>query len=223
MTRSLLYSAALALVGLFMGAWYWNGLPDPMPVHFGPDGTPDGFMPRTLGVLILPGMVLLTPLLLLLVTRLDPRRAHVDKNRGPLTTIVVALAAFTIGIQWMVLSTATSSEPVLDGSSVLVLMGLLWVVLGNVLPKLKSNWFAGIRTPWTLHSERVWHRTHRVAGWCFAITGLLAVGIAAVTSEETGLMTALPLLIGAAIVPVVYSYIAYLDEGGRGEDEPEAA
>jgi uncharacterized membrane protein len=53
--------------------------------------------------------------------------------------------------------------------------------IGNVLGKLRSNFFVGIRTPWTLSSEHVWDQTHRWAGRLF-------VGAAAVLAVLAGAM-----------------------------------
>lgn len=209
MIRAILSGLAFALAGVLLTAWYWSGLPDPMPTHWNAAGQPDDFMPRIWGVLIGPLVSGGVPLLIAGVARLDPRRSHVDRNVGVMSTIAIALAAFGFGLQWFVLEAATSATMALDGRVVMIGVGLLWIVLGNVLPKVKSNWFVGIRTPWTLQSEKVWHVTHRVGGWSFALGGLVAIVASLVLTGPTLVWVALPATTASALVPVVYSYIAY--------------
>jgi uncharacterized membrane protein len=80
------------------------------------------------------------------------------------------------------------------------------MVMGNYMGKLRKNFFAGIRTPWTLANDEVWERTHRMAGWVFMLAGLVTV-IAAFAGAP--LMVAIYVLVGAALIPAIYSYVIY--------------
>ena len=113
----------------------------------------------------------------------------------------------------LTLTAATSPTMEMDPRWIIISVGLLFVVVGNVLGKVQSNWFIGIRTPWTLQSEKVWHKTHRVGAWSFGLGGLVAVLAALVLPASTLVWVMLPAFLGAGIVPVVYSYVAYRQLG----------
>jgi uncharacterized membrane protein len=93
----------------------------------------------------------------------------------------------------------------------LVNLLVLFMALGNYLPRVRSNWWMGIRTPWTLESERVWRETHRVAGWSFVFGGVVTM-VAALLPPAARPWVALAGLVVAGFVPVVYSYVLYRRE-----------
>jgi len=208
MTRSFWISLACALVALLLAGWYWPDLPQPMPVHWS-GGQPDGFMPTLYGVLLLPGLIVVVAILLHGVRLIDPRQEHMARSWPAIATILVSTSCLLLAVQWLMLRASVHPDLALDERVVFVLIGLFWIVLGNVMPKLRSNWFAGIRTPWTLASDKVWHLTHRVAGWSFALAGLVTALVSGLAPAPWLALLTLPLLIGAAIVPIVYSYVAW--------------
>jgi len=85
-------------------------------------------------------------------------------------------------------------------------VGVLLMVLGNYMGKLRKNFFIGIRTPWTLASDAVWERTHRLAGWLFVLAGVVVVA-----GVLLGAAIWLPLaaIVAATLIPVVYSLWIY--------------
>ena len=90
-----------------------------------------------------------------------------------------------------------------------MLIGALLVVMGNVLPRARSNWFYGIRTPWTLSSDRVWVRTHRLGGYTMIGAGLVIVAAGAFLPLPACLVVVISASLVAAIVPAVYSYFIW--------------
>ncbi len=97
-----------------------------------------------------------------------------------------------------------------------IAVGLLFIVLGNYMGKIRKNFFIGIRTPWTLASDEVWARTHRLGGYLFVAAGALMVVMPLVGLGGVGIVAASLI---AALVPVVYSFIAYKRIEGFGPDE----
>ena len=104
--------------------------------------------------------------------------------------------------------------PVNITTVVLVGLGLLFVVVGNVLPRARSNFVFGIRTPWTLSSDAVWARTNRVGGYTMVAAGLLTVA-AAFVARPLGVVIALASMFIAALTPIVYSYVLWSRERGQ--------
>lgn len=93
------------------------------------------------------------------------------------------------------------------GGLVMLGIGLLFVLLGNYMGKIRQNYFVGIKLPWTLSNEEVWNRTHRVGGWCFVLAGILMV-LGAYLKIVMGWLFVVAMVI-CLIVPIVYSYIIY--------------
>ena len=87
-------------------------------------------------------------------------------------------------------------------------LGVLLVLIGNLLPLARSNFIFGIRTPWTLSSEQVWTRSHRVGGYSMVAAGVLTI-VAAFVGGALGPSIALTSLIVAGLVPVIYSYLIW--------------
>jgi uncharacterized membrane protein len=135
-----------------------------MPIHWDASGQPDSFGSKMIGLLVWPLLIALVPVLLILCSKLDPRRAHVQRSSGAIGAILIGCGVFILLVHVLVLRAALRSDIPLDNNLLAMLVGGLIMLIGLVLPKLRSNWFAGIRTPWTLSSERVWHLTHRLAG-----------------------------------------------------------
>ncbi|HEX6559998.1 MAG TPA: SdpI family protein, partial [Longimicrobiales bacterium] len=101
--------------------------------------------------------------------------------------------------------------PVNVPTAVLLGIGAMFMILGNVLPRTRSNWFMGIRTPWTLDSESVWRETHRLGGRTFVLGGFVTM-IAAFLPEPIQPIVAIVALCIAGFIPVIYSYLLWRRE-----------
>jgi uncharacterized membrane protein len=200
---------SLAMLGTMfvMGIVAWPTAPDRIPVHWGLSGTPDRFGGKFEGLL---GPALIAAAIyavLLAAPRIDPRGAHYEAFAGPYTIIRTAFVGLMLGIAIMV-QLAMRGRAVNVNLVAPVAIGVLFLLLGNYLPKIKSNWFIGVRTPWTLSSEESWRRTHRLAGWLFALSGVAIV----VTTLLSPQMSIPAIPVSAAVtagVSIVYSYFVW--------------
>ncbi|MBV9774140.1 MAG: SdpI family protein, partial [Gemmatimonadetes bacterium] len=175
-------------------------LPAEVPTHWNLHGVADGWMPRFPGAFALPAVATAVWLLTAFQSRFDPYRGEVERStptRVLITEIVVvfmaALEGVTVGI--------AMGWPIEMSRVMWPATGLLLVAIGNFLPRVRRNWFIGVRTPWTLSSEAVWRTTHRVAGWTLVGAGL-AVAAAGFLPEGARPWVALGALAVAAVVPV---------------------
>jgi uncharacterized membrane protein len=95
-----------------------------------------------------------------------------------------------------------------------LIVGMLFIVLGYDMPRLQPTWFVGVRTPWTLTSERPWRKTHELGRWVF-----IAIGIAAIAAGLTGssavVFLLLGLLFGGLLLLGTYSYIIWRQDHGH--------
>jgi uncharacterized membrane protein len=201
------------LVGIFAAAAIvWPRVPERMPVHWGIDGTADRYGGRVEGLLLLPILALVLYVVLLVLPRFDPRGANYAQFAGPYALIRLATLVLLAGIYGVIIAAALGS-PLNMTRVVVPAVGLLLIVLGSVMGKLRPAWFVGIRTPWTLTSARSWGKTHRLGGWIFIVAGLVLI--------LAGLLNLPVLLIGAlaglglALVGLwLYSYLVWRDDNG---------
>jgi uncharacterized membrane protein len=205
--------AVVAAMWAFAIAVYAR-LPQQVPSHWNLRGEVDGWMAKPWGPLMLPivGTVMLAVLWLL--PRIDPRRANVELFTETRVLITNLLLCFFAIVQVAVLGQALG-WPVDGGRVVTASIGLLFVALGNYLPRIRSNWFIGIRTPWTLSSDRVWRATHRIGGRTFVAGGLVMALAALLGPVARGWAVGAAIAIAAG-VPLVYSYVAYRRELAEG-------
>lgn len=201
--------AALALVATWLA---WDKLPPHMATHWDASGHINGYSSRAFGALLAPAMMIGLTLLFQVLPALDPRRANYAKFADTYWVIANAVILFLGIVHLMVLAYGLGYG--VSMTRVLPLgLGVLFIALGNVLPRVEPNWFVGIRTPWTLSSDTVWRKTHRTGGFVFLLGGcaLLIEGI-------TPLGNVLPVMIGTifvtALTPVVQSYLLWKGEQG---------
>ena len=184
-------------------------------------GCPDDWMARFPGAFLLPAIAAGTYLLLFALRRIDPRRAHYARFEDTWWVILNVLALLMAVFHVLTLGLALG-WPIDMGRAVTITIGLLFVGLGNYLPRVRSNWWIGIRTPWTLESEAVWRATHRMGGWTFVAAGLALVlaGIALPPGPREWVAGA-ALALGV-LIPFAYSYLAWRREAAGGGEEAEA-
>ena len=204
----------LMLGGMFAWAIYvWPTAPDQIPVHFDLSGTPDRFGGKMEGLLLAPAIALAAYLSLIFAPSIDPRRKHYEAFSGPLTIIRTAVVGLMLGIT-AIIHLSMRGQAVSVTLVAPVVIGIIFLVVGNYLPKVKSNWFIGVRTPWTLSSEESWRRTHRLAGWLFAVSGAIVV-LATLIKPQAGVVTLIASALTTAILSTVYSYVVWKNDSAR--------
>ena len=227
MSRWFFLSLALTVLGLgaslyvFYGARDW--MPAEVPVHWGINGQADRWVARDdmlLYLLLPPGVMALMLVLWPLLPWLSPRRFEVDTFRSTYEQIMALLVILFGYLHGAILWAYVHPEP---GAIRLIVAGLFlfFALIGNLLGKVKPNFWMGIRTPWTLTSEWVWERTHRMGAWLFVAAGL--IGFVA-TLAGVPLWLLFVFIIVAALVPVIYSLVIYkrLEKQGRLGLGPES-
>jgi uncharacterized membrane protein len=204
--------AALAVVvDAVASAALWPRLPEVVPVHWGFDGQPDRFGSKL--ELVVAGPVVLVGLWVLLVVlrRVDPRAAAPMPADAPPAeagtrdaVVAVVMGLLALGHLGLLLqvSGATSAGPLLLGITACAFQ----LVAGNLLPRVRPNFFVGVRTPWTLSSDQVWRRTHRLAGRLLVASGLLSTLALAVLPAGWVVSVVVGLLLAASLIPVGASY-----------------
>ena len=200
--KTLIITSIVTLIPLFVGCILWNQLPDVIPTHFGMDGTPNGWSSKTFTVFGLPLLMLFFHLLSIGITTQDPKYDNMsEKVFGiivwliPVISLIVVIASYGGALGWNV----NMSKYVVAGT------GILFVIIGNYLPKCKQNYTIGIKIPGTLDNEENWNKTHRMAGFIWVVGGILITLNAFVGKEWVFIAITLVM----TLVPVAYSYLYY--------------
>jgi uncharacterized membrane protein len=176
-----------------------------VPTHWNVAGEIDGWTAKPMGVWLFPLLTLLLTGVMLILPVISPWGFRLDSARRAYDIVVLLLAGFLVAVQLLSYHAAISG----DGSvarAMPVMVGFLFVALGNYLGKFPKNFFVGIRTPWTLASDEVWNRTHRLAGYLFMAAGVL-VALSGFFRAPSWLFLAL--VLPAALVPALYSLLLY--------------
>lgn len=181
-------------------------LPDPMPSHWNAAGEVDGYTSKFWGIWLLPLMTAGLTLLLAFIPALDPLKANIEQFRGLYNAFVLGFVAYMLYVYALTLAAALGWQFNMT-HMLLPVMGLLFIGIGFLMQSAKRNFFIGIRTPWTLVSDEVWEKTHKLGAQTFRIGGALV--ILSAFFGENGIWLMMAALLFAAFVPVVYSYIAW--------------
>jgi uncharacterized membrane protein len=197
-----------------IGAWLYPGMPESLPSHWNIRGEVDGYMPKFWALFLMPIITVGLTALFLVIPRIDPKKSNIEKFRKYYEALVVLIVAFLFYIYLLTLF--WNLGYVFDMGQMLVpALGFLFYFIGSILDKVKTNWFIGIRTPWTLSSERVWKLTHRKGGMVFRASGVIALFGILFPVFAVWLLLA-PILVGVAYL-MVYSYMEYQKEAGKAK------
>ena len=208
--RSRWFGYWIILVAAAVSLLVYPTLPLRVAIHFNAAGQPNGYSSGLEAVVLLPSVMVGLRGLFAVLPRIDPRRANYQKFGDTYWLLVNGLLLF-LGALHMAVLVYALGVPLRIDRVVAVAFGLLLIVIGSYLGRVEPNWFVGIRTPWTLSSERVWHRTHRVGGRVAVLGGMLCVLTVLLPTAA-----ALPVLAGVtllvAVVPIVLSYVLWKQE-----------
>jgi len=180
----------------------WNNLPDQLPIHFGSNGEPIGYGSRMFFLFFPIGIyfaMILQPLI-------DPRRSNFEIFSDTYFKLRVILSLFFGIVDTIIIYNilhGIEKLGLLLPSAVL----LLFTLFGNYLGNVRPNYFIGIKCPWTLNSDEVWIRTHKLAGKLWFWSGL--AGLAALFVVKDPKLVLIPVLLVIVIIPVVYSYVIH--------------
>lgn len=194
-------------------------LPAMVPTHWNISGQIDGYSPKWFSMVLFPVMSIGVYLLLRILIRLGPNISSSGNsaNMKVVNFIIAAVLLFMLLIQ--IVTTAIALGFPIDMDFVMNLaLSVLFIFLGNYMGKLRRNFWAGIRTPWTIANETVWERTHRLGGWLFVLAGLIGFVTSFIPSLRFwGVMGA---LLAVVVILCVYSYVEY--ERVVREDRPQS-
>lgn len=193
----------ISLLPIVYGGLLWQYLPQQLPIHFGIDGQPDQYAPKLIAVIGLPVLIITVNYVIIR----SMKNKGID-NQKVFTVLIWSLPLLLNVVQIVTFRHALNYH-INIGSVILPVIGLLFIVLGNYLPKTTPNYMVGIRLPETLHNSENWQKTNRLGGFTMVFAGfiLLITGIIGNMIAVIGLIVAMVITI---LVPAVYaSWLAH--------------
>ena len=206
--KTLIITSVVTILPVLIGVIYWNRLPDVMATHFGTNNEANGFSSKAFAVFGLPAVLLAVLWLGAFVTSNDPKRQNISPKMfslglwiAPVVSLVAAATIYPVNLGYE-----------LDISFFAkLLLGMMFIIIGNYLPKARQNYTIGIKIPWTLANEENWNRTHRLAGYLWMICGILMIIISLTRFVPTEWLVGILLIM--VLIPCIYSYWMHAKKG----------
>ncbi|HUW71869.1 MAG TPA: SdpI family protein [Candidatus Humimicrobiaceae bacterium] len=209
MEKSKVIIIGIIILSFLVGVYFYSQMPERMASHWNAQGEVDGYMSKGRGLFFMPLMSAGLLLLFLIIPKIDPLKENIKKFRKYFDGFIVLLMLFLfyvylLTIFWNIGARFNMSQLMIPA------MGILFYYCGILVENAKRNWFIGIRTPWTLSSEAVWDKTHKIGGRLFKIAGVVAfLGI--FFPKQSILFVLIPVLLVTAYT-LIYSYFEYQKE-----------
>lgn len=212
--KGLMLSFPPLAILLALGVWGYLSAPvgELYPVHWGIDGRPDRFGGPLEAFFGLAALGVLITVILSVVPLLDPRGDNIRRSEPFYLTIWMAVLWFCAVLQGAMTLSALGFMDMGEDMMTRIVgtgLGVLLLVIGNVLGKSRPNWFAGVRTPWTLSSDLSWEKTHRLTGKLFVIVGVAGAIAAWIAPATVFLPAMVAAIVAASIIAVVYSWMVW--------------
>lgn len=200
--KRLIITTLVCLLPIVYGLAIYDALPDMVPTHWGADGEINGYSSKAFAVFGLPIFFAFINLICNVAIMADPKKVnHSDKMKAIVAWFIAILALITVPM-----CLVAAQGIAIDVSFIIsLIVGVVFLVIGNYLPKCKRNYTIGIKLPWTLDSDENWNRTHRLAGYVWSVGSILFI-IAVFLGKY---MMILPVTILMAVIPSIYSFILY--------------
>ena len=192
------------LLSFILAAAAYPFLEESIPIPWNASGEIDGYGNK-LWVFMEPAFILLLTILMEITRTVDPKRSSYNKFEGSYGGLKIAIALLLLAVQILTIAVCFGAK-VQIATVLPLLVGILFCYIGNMMPKIKHNYFVGIKTPWTLNDPEVWFRTHRFAGKIWFVGGIF-IAFTAFLPGSAKFAAILGAAIVLAIVPMIYSYL----------------
>lgn len=203
--KSIITMWVLALISPVMFLAAYSRLPETMPIHWNAQGQVDGYGSRMTAAITF-FLPLLLALMFQFLPKIDPKKKNYEKFQKYYDIMAIFMTVFFVVVNGVVLTETLKPGTVSIGTIISVLVSVMFIVLGNMMGKIKHNYFMGIKTPWTLADPDVWNKTHRVGGIMWVVIGIVSL-VAAFVSLPVCLAVITVGAIGSTVLLYILSYI----------------
>ncbi len=204
---SMTLSLVIILAAVLAGVLLWNQLPQQMASHWNDADQVNGYMGKFWGIFMVPVMMAGLTLLFFAIPSIDPLRQNIRDFRGLFNIFIVLFNVFLAYVYALTLAWNMGHTGFHMSLMIVPPIGLLFILIGLGLRKAKRNYFIGIRTPWTLSSDEVWEKTHKLGGLLFAAAGV--VTLLGIAFPKQSFFLLILSIVAASLISVIYSYLLY--------------
>ncbi len=203
---------AIVLLSFLLSLYLYPQLPEKMATHWDEHGRVNGYSSKFWGAFLLPFTLVFLALLLLFIPHIDPLRHNIEEFRDYYEGFLIVFFLFMLSIHIQVLlwNLGVKINPLYPMS---IGGGFLFYYIGIMLEKARRNWFIGIRTPWTLSSDEVWDKTHKLGAYVFKLAGILA--FLGILVPSFAIYLILVPILGGSLYLILFSYLEYKKEEER--------
>jgi uncharacterized membrane protein len=206
--KTLIITSIVILTPIIIGLILWNQLPDEIPFHWNIKGEVDDWASKPVAIFALPAFLLAMQWLCVIATSADPKKHN--HTAKPLTLVFWIVPALSVVLSAVMYASALGTVVHVD-TIMYILLGLMFIVIGNYMPKCKQSYTLGIKLPWTLDDEENWNKTHRLAGFLWVIGGVVIMASAFLGKFWLFFVVLVPMV----IIPTIYSYILYRNKKNK--------
>ncbi len=206
--KTLILASIVTILPMLIGIICWDRLPDVMATHFGMNNEANGFSSKAFAVFGLPLVLLAILWLGALVTAHDPKKQNISPRMFSLVLWIVPIVSLVVAAMMYPANLGCQLDVTFFSE---LFLGLLFIIIGNYMPKVRQNNTLGIKIPWTLANEENWNRTHRLAGYLWMICGILILILGLTRLLPAGWLIGLVLIM--VLVPCLYSWWLHAKKG----------
>jgi len=208
----LVITSIICLLPICLSVSMYNDLPDKVVMQWNFEGNPNWYAHKAVLAFGMPVFFLVMNIVIFFLIHADPKRENASKAMLMFVEWFISILSLII-VPLMLLTNLGVELPTV--MIILVLVGILFIFLGNYLPKNRQNYSIGIRVSWTLENPENWNKTHRLGGFMWIIAGILLIIIAFLPLPNiVGIIFIFTILILISVIPILYSYSLYKKEKG---------
>ncbi len=219
MRKIVIFSLVCIVANVGFAIWAWQQLPlmESYPVHWSADGSPDRYGSKgevLFNLSLMPGTSVFIFLLFYFVPKAEPIQTSIEPNSRPYTVLWTMMMGLFLGIQFFICRSYFDLQPG-EGTPIVSVnylaagLSIFFLLIGNIMSKLRRNFLFGIKTPWTLTSDLSWDKTHRIAGRMMVISGLIGLLIAFILPAQAALICVVGMSLATTIFALPYSFIIW--------------
>lgn len=199
----------LILIAFTSSIFFYQQMPDQIAAHWNAKGEVDGYMSKLWGLFLMPMMLTGIAILFMLIPKIDPLKANIEKFRKEYNHFIIIIFIFMLLVHLHIILWNIGIE-ISTNLIIPIISGFLFYQVGILCEKAKKNWFIGIRTPWTLSNEKVWDKTNKLAGKLFRIAGVIVL-TGTIFQKYMIYLLIIPVIF-VALYTMIYSYVIYQKE-----------
>ena len=225
MKKIYVFSALCVALSFGLAYWTWLQLPvlEKYPLHWDANGVPNRFGPKSelfFALFMMPAITLFIAVLLALVPKIEPVRASIKTNERPYILIWGASMVLMVCVSGFVAHAYANLDKSMAMGTTFITFSVMgtsafFIFIGNLMGKVKRNYFIGLKTPWTLSSDLSWDKTHRLSGRLFVGGGLVCMGSVFFSKPELSILLIVGMSLGVSLIALIYSYFVWKSDPNK--------